>query len=152
MNSIREQIIQAIFTRLETITVVNNYHFDVGLNANRAKPNLDENEMPALSLWPGTESTSKQYSNTQRKMVIDIESFKLLEDETLTNDAITNQMMADIQKCMGTYDVPIDGLIEGMQETNTEPIYPDSDSNIISVRVTYEITYMTVKGDPYLQP
>lgn len=152
MDSIREQIILAIFFRLLTITTANGYNIPVADNANRARKNYDEEDLPALSLWPGLEVSVNQYGNTERKMVIDIESIKLLDDESLSNDAIANQMIADVQKCMGTYDAAVSGLIDGMQETNTEPIYPDDGSNVISTRVTYEITYKTVKGNPYLQP
>lgn len=152
MDSIREQIIQAIFARLETITTANGYNVSVADNANRAKKNYDEYELPALTLWAGQEVNERLFNVNERKMVIDIESLKLLENETLTDDAITNQMIADIQKCMGTYSATVSDLIDGMNETNTEPIYPDDGSSIISVRVTYEVAYSTVKGDPYSQP
>lgn len=152
MDSIREQITQALFVRLETLLTTNGYNVDVGANANRAKKNYDEEELPALSLWVLNEVTTNKYSSHQKKMIVDIESFKLIKDEVLPDDAIANQMIADIQKCVGTYDAPLMELIEGLKETNTEPIYPDDGSDIISVRVTYEITYMMVKGDPYLQP
>lgn len=153
MDSIREQIIQTIFARLKTITTANGYNISVADNANRAKRVLDQEELPALSLWPGTEITASEYGADERKMVIDINTaMEVDEDETLSDDAITNQMIADIQKCMGTHDVGVYNLIDGMKETNTEPIYRDTDSKILSVLVTYEITYSTKRGDPYSQP
>lgn len=152
MDSIREQITQALFSRLKTILITNGYNVDAAANANRAKRNYDELELPALTLWAGNEVNTSQYGNDQKKMIADIEVFKLLADETLTDDAIANQMIADIQKCVGTYDASFRDFIDGLQETNTEPIYPDEGSNVISVRVAYEITYTTVKGDPYSQP
>ncbi|MCU7836531.1 MAG: hypothetical protein KZQ83_14940 [gamma proteobacterium symbiont of Taylorina sp.] len=152
MDSIREQIIQAIFVRLETITTANGYNVSVADNANRAKAVLDEEDLPALSLWAGTETTTSEYGADERKMVIDINTAMQVEDETISDDAMTNQMIADIQKCMGTHDTDVYNLIDGMKETNTEPIYRDTDSKILSVLVTYEITYTTVKGDPYSKP
>ncbi|RLA02158.1 MAG: hypothetical protein DRQ47_07160, partial [Gammaproteobacteria bacterium] len=69
-----------------------------------------------------------------------------------TNDALANKIIADAQTCLGTYDESMMSLIEGFNETNTEPIYPESGSEVISARLTYEIKYLTVKGDPTLQP
>lgn len=152
-DSIREKISKALETRLKTIRVSSGYSEDFGFNVNRAKRSYSDDELPAITLWLGSESVKNEYGNDKRTLIIDIELMNLISDaETLTNDALANKLIADIQKCMGTYDQSLMDLIEGVQETSTEPIYPDSGSEIITARITYEIKYLTVKGDPYLQP
>jgi len=150
-DSIREQIAQAIVTRLETILTVNTYVFNSGQNVNRAKKNYDEEDLPAMTLWQGVEISKKEYGHSKKTMVIDIESMRITDD-VLTDDAQANQMIADIQRCIGTYDASLMSLIEGVTETNTEPVYPSDGSDIISAKVTYEFVYNMVNGDPYLQP
>lgn len=152
-DSIREKIAKSLVARLELILVSNGYTIDFGLNVNRAKKSYDELELPAVSLWLNQESAEVLFGNDARLMFVDIELMNVVdENETRSTDVLANNMIADIQRCLGTYDQVLMDLIEGLRETNTEPIYPDSGSNIISARLTYEIKYVTVRGDPYLQP
>lgn len=152
-DSIREKISQALESRLKTILVSAGYNVDFGLNVNRAKRSYSDDDLPAITLWMGSESVKNEYGNDKRSLVIDVELINVVDDnETLTNDVLINKIIADTQKCIGTYDATLMDLIDGIQETSTEPIYPDKGSDIISARLTYEIKYFTVKGDPTLQP
>lgn len=148
--SIREQIIIAIVGQLKNITVANGYNFDFGLNINRANYLYDESELTAITVWPGEERINNKYAKQTRSMDVRLECFYLLEDETETNDAIANKIMADVQKNMGANIPALKSITNSVIEVDLEPVYPD-DSNVLSVRIDYQVEYETVKGDPYLQ-
>ncbi|MEJ1463314.1 MAG: hypothetical protein RPU15_08565 [Candidatus Sedimenticola sp. (ex Thyasira tokunagai)] len=149
-DSIRELITQAVLSRMQTVTVVNGYETDVGLMLERARRSFEEDELPAGAVWPGPEESAAGYQNTGQEMQIDIDLHSRVGNETA--DKAANRLIADARKGMETYDAPLAALIDGLQYAGADPQYPEDGGEIVSVKVTYKITYQTVRGDPYASP
>lgn len=62
MDTVREKIIQAIVTCLQGITIANGYNTDLGKDyVERAKPQWDENFVPAISVFPKVETMERKH-------------------------------------------------------------------------------------------
>ena len=147
-DSIREQITQALLTRLQTITIAGGYETDIGLKMERARRSFDEEDLPAGALWPGVEEGAKEYQANNNEMSVDIEGHAQV-GASETADAIANRLIADIQKGVETHDAALSALIDGLQYRSVEPQYPEDGGDVVSVRVSYAVKYKTARGDPY---
>jgi hypothetical protein len=148
-DSIREQIVQALFALLEGIVVASGYETDMGDNALRAKRSI-AGALPAVSVFAGPEQSTRKSSATQQVMEVscDCHGNRSSEDD----DIIINRLLADVRKAVETYDATLAALVDGIHYTGAIPSYPEDGDGSISVSVRFELTYHTVRGDPYSQP
>jgi len=149
MDSIREQVIKQLLLKLQTITIANGYHFDYGDNANRSILRYDEEEVPAITLWSGSESTEEAYGYLTRTMNCEIDVF-VLQQWNVIDDVIVNQIIADIQLCISINTPSFNDLITNILELNSDPILPENGSKLIAAKLSYSINYQT-KNNPYKQ-
>jgi hypothetical protein len=102
MNPLREEIIKAILDRLQIITVEKGFHTNMGLNVRRVDPRLDDAELPAVIVWPGTEDVAAQYGGSQGSFEVRVEGASYFE--TVNPSTIAEKMLADIVQAMTATD------------------------------------------------
>lgn len=146
--SIRELIIAALATRLEIMTVINGYSY--GYSIHRAQNTFDENDLPACSIWAGSEDSERFSSATKQTMTVDLDLHANYGKDTV--DFTANKLLADIRKAMETHDPALYALADGVFYSGSEATYPDDGVASVSVRASYLITYFTVRGDPASKP
>lgn len=75
MTPIREQIIQAVLSRLAIIRTANGFNTNAGANVKRASRYVDVEELPAVIVWPRKEEADPNYGTHPLTMPIDIELY-----------------------------------------------------------------------------
>lgn len=93
-NTIRENIILAILARVAEIKVINGYGTNCGNNVLRVKKLVDSDNLPHVTVWPGLETSIKQYSQLIITMPVKIECIKAYSS---TNPSVVSEwMLGDI--------------------------------------------------------
>lgn len=77
MASVREQIIDAIVSRLAIVRTTNGYQTSAGASVFRAKAHLATADLPALVVWPGVETAIREYGRVHNEMPVRIEAFSV---------------------------------------------------------------------------
>lgn len=123
-DTIREQIISAIVTRLAVVRQSKGYVTDCGAVVRRTRRMRDTDETDALIVWPGIETASRSYSKITAIMPVEIEgqvSFEIDENPS----EMAESVMGDIIEAMtgpywtlaytsgGTYVVKVCDTITG---------------------------------------
>lgn len=150
-TSIREQILAATETRLETILISNGYATDIGGTVERCRRSVDEANLPAISLFDGPETFVKQFGALLVSMQVEVHVF----DSTTTPSPVASQVLADVFECFTNWNLkvaPILGKIDSIEYQEGTPEYPEDGSDILKVVSLFLFKYQLVKGDPYTQP
>jgi len=144
--SIRQQIIDAVETRLKTIKVANGYETDIGLNVNVWHvTDLQEPELPAIDIRDTSESIEVRGGNHICTLTIEIEA----KVSGASSGVSMRDILADIIKAVGT-DPSFSGLVQ-----ETKPLQNDSfgfgkqDKTIASILMTFEMRYLVKAFKPY---
>ena len=124
MDSIREQIISAMVTKLADIRTANGYNTDCGANVKRAYKDFDPDDLPAISVWPKPDiNDDPKYGGRFTVMPVQIELLKAHGDADPS--VISEQMLADVIECIlgvqwsvaftfgGTYEIEVGDTITG---------------------------------------
>lgn len=93
-DSIRDQIISAIVTRLGGILATNGYQTDCGDNVQLVRPKLDPAELPACVVWPGVEEADRQIGSGKLTLPIQVDLLSLHGDENPSE--VAGRMLADV--------------------------------------------------------
>jgi len=171
MKTVRERIIKRIIAQLETITISNGYHNDIGCgHIYRQEPISEKKHPPAISIWELSESRERnRYGGTVRILNIKVEA--IVQTNGLKHPAtVSNELLGDIEKALIIGDTTLDELIDDIQDIAAEISHPlvdtelsnlvlDATTEIISLPVKerklagatidFEIKYTTEWGDPY---
>lgn len=122
-DSIRERIIAAISAKLAEIQVANGYVTELGDNVYRGIMSIPTANLPAITVLPLIESTSREYGKQLCTMPVEIKGLKLLG--TSNPSTLGEQMLADLINCMlgteytrtftsgGTYQVVVGNTVTG---------------------------------------
>lgn len=97
-DTIREQIVSAIVTRLVEITTARGYNQALGASVFRARPNVDPDDCPCVVVWPRPEDVTREFGANVCAMEVEvqaIESFGSTDPSTLAE-----QMLGDLIECM----------------------------------------------------
>lgn len=138
-DSLREQIIQAIVTRLGLIRMINGYHTDIGAKVERARPVFGPEELPAISVTPQPEETGQRYGATQCSMPVLVEASML--HGSLNPSVAAEKMLSDLIYCLtppGTFET----LIDRISYTAGGPEnYPNSGDQVTGCPATFTVYY-----------
>ena len=129
-DTIREQIIAAIATRLSSILVTKGYNLNMGSNVFRAIKNVDpDNELPAVVIFPGVEEATKEYRKYQNIMPVVFEGMAKfgatnpsIVGEQILGDIIENiqgKTWTDSFTSGGTYETEVGDTITGAVSSAT---------------------------------
>jgi len=123
METIREQIILAIISKLAVIRTTAGYNTDCGANVHRALKMLDPDELSACVVWPKSEEAGRQYGSGMQVMPIRVEGLVL---HGAANPSVVSELiLGDLIEAMtgivwtlgftsgGTYEIEAGDAIEG---------------------------------------
>ena len=100
-DSIREQLIQTIATKLSEIKILNGYQTDLGKKyTRRGQVSYNEEEQPSIGIFPGEETAEKIYSGRENIMPVTIMGNKLFAPTTENSSTVAEKLLADIISCI----------------------------------------------------
>lgn len=146
LTSIRQQLIDALETRLKTIQVANGYETDIGLNVNVwHTTDFQESELPAIDIRDVSESVEVRGGNHICTLTVEVEA----KVSGSTSGVTMRDILADIIKAVGT-----DSTFTNLAQ-DTRPLQNDSfgfgkqDKSIASIQMTFEMRYLVKAFKPY---
>ena len=150
-DSIRETIILALITRLETITVANGYETGIGAKVFRGiNTALEKTSLPGVILNEGTETVDPTITMLHDHYILPID----LALRTTYADgedwyALCNKMLADIIKALGvdeTFGGKVMRVEPGMS-SKTGSV--EGEHLTAGVDMTFTLQYRTLHLNPY---
>lgn len=123
MDTIREQIIQAVISKLAVIRTANGYNTECGANVQRVLKTLDPAELPGCVVWPKAESMQYDYGAGLHVMPLQVEGLQLHGD--VNPSVVAELLLGDLIEAMvgivwslsftsgGTYEIQVGDTIEG---------------------------------------
>ncbi|MEN8215443.1 MAG: hypothetical protein ABFS56_03515 [Pseudomonadota bacterium] len=150
MKTIREQIIERIIAQLETITIANGYHNNIGAgHVYRQESVIERGQTPAASVWELSESRKRnRYGGTERLLSVKVEAIVQV-NENKHPATVSNELLGDIEKALILCDTIVDELIDDIQDIAAEIALPPVTPPETTASVDFEIKYTTEWGDPY---
>ena len=144
--SVRQSILNAIKTRLQSITVVNGYETDIGSNVNMwHTTDFQETELPAIDLRDPAEEVETRGGNHICTLTIEIEA----KVSGSASDITMRDIIADIIKAVGT-DPTFGGLTQDTKPVSNDSLgFGQNSKKIASIVMTFEARYITKKFSPY---
>ena len=147
-DSLRQQIMDAVATRLATITTANGYETDAGDNVYEwAVVPLDQGDLPALAYKDSGEDIVDETVGEQiRTLRIDIVA---IEKGTAVT-AFARQVSADVIKAVGT-DLTWGGLAEdtALRIAGEDISIEHKDRKFVGSRTGLDIEYSTQRFNSY---
>lgn len=140
MQSIREQIIQAVMTRLTPVAAAQNATI-------RRQPIIptDRVHMPALLVFPESESMQRTNTRSDRVLVLRIVAIAVGTVSEIP-EPIADRLLTASHAALFT-DVNFGGLALGLDETDCDWQQDDADMEIAAMPARYNITYRTYAND-----
>jgi len=146
-DSIREQILQAIQTQLETITAANGYDNTV-LTVERVRQTFFDDELPAIGIWDEAEETTLHHNKAYQAMEVRLDA--IIDAGTSNRSVALNKMRADLKKAIQSGDITFGGISNRLDINGFEPAYPDDDDNTqVTGSMTITVEYYETIDDPY---
>lgn len=151
-DSIEEKIISAIVSALAAIKVSSGYNTDAGMSIKRGLKLTDKDQLPGLSVMPGTESNNPIPGKNQLTLRVRIEGLQKYMSQNPSSLAIA--LKADIIKRMtnpsltsadGGYADKVQYAEGGVED------YPEPGQYTIACYAAFDIVYKTKLGNPYSQ-
>ena len=99
-DTIREQIITAIEAKLAHILTAKGYLTECGANVKRVLKALDQEELPAVVVFPKPEVTTREYGNDANVMRVNIQALNVFDSNTENASEVAEQMLADLKEVM----------------------------------------------------
>jgi hypothetical protein len=142
-----QQIIDAVIARLGGISVTGGYLTDIGDKVEDSRPNWDEEDFPAISVFEGTVESSPygdQGLTVSRTMPVMIKCFLKRQNTSALDAANARKAMADIFKAIrndDTWIVSGERLARHTLEKSHGIEYAEGTFEITGCQVEIEIEY-----------
>jgi hypothetical protein len=144
-DTIRELIIQEFHGCAESITVAKGYNTDLGLNTYRAITKVDSSRLPALVIYPLTE-TAERVGGGEYLCTMPLRVEAIAQTGITNPSVLAEQMLGDLREVF--MREPFSHLIEDIAYvsggTND---YSKNDSVLVTANFT--IKYFTTITSPY---
>lgn len=146
MDSIRQQIIDAIDSRLKTITMQNGYNSDIGNNVFywRAE-NYGKEELPLMEYRDIACATRRKGLLEENTITVEVEVATAAGTTTARE---IKSMIADTRKAI-QIDTTWGKLAANTRCTGDEIAIEQKEKIIGGAKITFEIDFRTPVGDPY---
>lgn len=146
-DSIEQQIITAVVTRLNTINGTGSYQTSIGTTVEDSRANWDQAELPAISVHQGrttSEEADDEGISVFRKMAVMIEcTFESLGTPAGTA-AFARKCVSDIYLAVRSYD-KWSSLATFTSEVSHAMVRPENSYEITGVQVEIMIEYKAAK-------
>lgn len=146
-DSKRQKLISAIITRLETISVANGYQTGLGANIADSKPNWNEADLPAVSVFDtvaDVEFVHDQPTAAQQVFTLPVLIRIFLAEDDLAAEA--RKYLADVVKAVGVdpyWTVSGSQLALWTKLTKEGLIVPADNLEVAGAAIELEIAYLT---------
>lgn len=149
-DTIREQIISAYLTRLSSWTVANGFNYSCGASASRSNGTIEEMDLPAVVLWPQTETVEHAYGRNICTMIIKLEALAAIGSGN--RSVVQEKLLGDAIKIMTDPAVTISAKIDDIAYTGGGPSGIEKvEETITAISAEFTIKYETAVGNPYSQ-
>lgn len=147
-DTVRQKIIDAIDTRLQTILISNGYKTDAGLKVFAWKDGvaLDDTDLPAL-VYKDVFDEPDQVTITNVDNTLTVEVTALVAKGS-TSDERIREMIADVIKCVGV-DETWGDLAEFTRLPSGSMEVEQLEKKIFGAQIDLRIEYQTARFDPY---
>lgn len=148
-DSTRQQIINAVDTRLKTIKIVNGYETDIGLNVNRWKATAVESDKTEELIYRdiSEEITAENTVIGRHEHTLHIEAEIITKAGSISDNQI-RKMIADMDKAIGVGET-WGGLAQRTIPEGNEMSIRQMDKIIGGAMVRFAIIYRTNRWNPY---
>lgn len=145
-DSIRQQIVDAILTRMQTILIVNGYETDLGNNVFEWRTtDLQESELPGLIVRDVSEDVAVRGGNHVCTLNIEVEA----KASGTTSATVIRDIIADITKAIGT-DINFSNLVQETEPVENESLgFEQKDKKFSGATMRFNCVYVTNAFDPY---
>lgn len=102
-DSIEQKLIDSVVRAMQTITTANGYQTDIGTYVEDSRPNWDEDDLDALSVFEGTvtsEEDDDEHVEVERTMPVMIKTFHKRRDTAAEDAAYARKVMSDIHSAI----------------------------------------------------
>ena len=149
-DTIREQIISAVMTRLEEWSVANGFNYDCGTSIVRAIQQIEDTALPACVLWPQAEEVEERYGQNICIMVLKVEALADIGENN--RSVVQEKLLGDLIRIMTDPTVSITDLVEEIAYTSGDPAGAEqNEDKITAVAAEFRVKYSTMLGNPYSQ-
>lgn len=140
MQSIREQLIQAVVTCLTPVAT------DQGATIRR-QPTVptDRAHCPALLVFPESETVRRVNERSERELTLQLVAVSF-GTETEAPEPIADRLMTAAHAALMS-DVTLGGLALGIRELDCDWQQDDADMEAAAIPARYQITYRTLASD-----
>jgi hypothetical protein len=147
-DSLREVVVQALDTRLRSITVANFYETDAGTNVSswRDTP-LDVATLPAL-VWRDTDATTPEAGALDvHRLNVEIDC--VVSGTTLsTAMVLLRKVIADVVKALGS-DLTLGGVVHDILQGTEEVHVQHEEHKLMNATLTFVLVFSSAHFDPY---
>jgi hypothetical protein len=145
-DSIRQQIVSAFKTRIQTIKISNGYETNIGNNIFEWKTtDFQESELPGADIRDTGEEVEVRGGNHIYTLTIELEA--KITGATMATQA--RDIIADCMKAIGV-DPRLGGLVQETKPVNNESLgFEQKDKKIGSLTMKFTLTYITRAFSPY---
>ncbi|WP_240724592.1 hypothetical protein [Halomonas borealis] len=143
---IREQILEALVAKLSGQPAFS------GHAAQRANSELDITELPAISLWDGSDAsveTDQRYGQAVVTTQVGVETVHQANVDYATWSAQANTVLAELISAATGGDRTLDGLADDVRYAGTTLYYPEPGSDILGIDLVLEVRWRHDLGDPF---
>ena len=144
MDTIREQVVQAVIARLGSLTT----------NAVlRREQYEDEDEF--VCVWDGEHVSERtKYGSLKHTLDLTVEYVKqsVVGSPAVAANAMYAEAVAALFSDGTQFDLTLGGLAQSMSETSFLPLTPESGLNVTGAGIKLEVVFETANGDPYTAP
>ena len=147
-DSLRETIVQALSTLLQTVLVTNGYETDAGSNVYGWHDTpLDPAALPALG-WRDTDLKTPEAGQTDvHNMTVEIDAV-VVKTSAVTAMGQMRKLTADVVKVLGS-DLTLGGLAQDIHQITEEIQVEHDDKKIMTATLTFEVIWTSGHFDPY---
>jgi len=149
-ETVRERILQAMQAAMSDVVVARGFNTNIGHSVYRSRSTFFEDEVPVSTLNDGEEVTSvDEYGGDRSIMQVSIQVL-INENTDDTYSKELNSIIGEFKNAIGSSDPTWNDLAEDTQCIGFVPLYPEEDGiKTIAGELSYQVTYVTIKGDPY---
>lgn len=149
-GTIRERIISAYLTRLTSWTTENGYNYACGSSVFRAVGSIEDADLPAVVVWPQSETVEQLYGRNVCTFVLKIEALAGIGTEN--KNVVQEKLLGDVIKIMTDPAVAVTPLINSIIYTGGGPAGIEKvEETVTAVSAEFKIEYETLIGNPYSQ-
>lgn len=153
-DSIRQQMFDALITRLKTISVANNYKTVLGTNVyeSRTTP-WQASELPGLDVREGEEGVVAE--GEHHIFTLEIEIDLVVSGTASPRD--NREGIADVTQAVGKPPLPAPNekfspYARVVPVSTGKPVLEQKDSKFVSTQINLNVVYRTLAFDPYQVP